>query len=279
MKYKIFKKKLKDSNLKLSVDNNGIDYILFFIRNNKLYYENHFFDGEKKLYPLTKKEFKELVIDEKFLFKVEKPRNNSQESIMKMSFFRELALNHTGSIITEYAHSDLSSRADFAVFQDGEIYVYELKSDADSLSRLKQQVKDYKTYADVITVVLNEKHLNAFNKLGLDVNLIIERNNRYEIVDISKRNSPDKRFNLLWYKERENLFKGLSGNSKYSLTQKTQRLRKSDLDLNRLTALVLEDRYKNVSDICRGNSIEMFKKREFAPSNKNLLHFGFNFSL
>ena len=140
-------------------------------------------------------------------------------------------------------------------------------------------VKDYKTYADVITVVLNEKHLNAFNKLGLDVNLIIEKNNRYEIVDISKRNSPDERFNLLWYKERESLFKGLSGNSKYSLTQKTQRLRKSDLDLNRLTALVLEDRYKNVSDICRGNSIEMFKKREFAPSNKNLLHFGFNFSL
>ncbi len=64
----------------------------------------------------------------------------------------------------EYTTLALRTRADTAVFTKNGIHVFEIKSEKDSFARLENQIKDYKTYAEKVTIVLHVKKLSAFMK-------------------------------------------------------------------------------------------------------------------
>ena len=57
----------------------------------------------------------------------------------------------------EYMTMTSKSRADSVVFSMALIHAYEIKSKKDSFTRLEDQIKDYRKYADRITIVLDIK--------------------------------------------------------------------------------------------------------------------------
>ena len=274
MKFKEVKKALKKHHLKLINLGGflGIDFYLMKFNIKNYYLEEHFSDGKIKRIPFTKENIKKLNLKEnkKLLYKIEKEK---PEKIMKQKLFNDLALNFSGSIISEYTHTQLDSRADFAIFENGKIIVVELKTAEDNLSRLKKQVKDYKKYADKIIVVLNEKHLKNFLKLNLNVNYIVENKDSFELKEFGIENEVKiDASSLIWYKEKENLFRGVKNQSKYPLQYKLRILREK-IDMNELGRKVIEERYKSFSDECRLSTMKIFKKKDFIPANKNIFYY------
>lgn len=287
MKTKKIKKILKKNNIKLNnflknPEYNNVEYFLIKeIKEEQYIIEAHNFDSKIQKYPLVKDFIKSLDLKNNkkhlFLIKKETKKELKPERIMKLAFYKELRENYPeGSIISEYTHTELKSRADFAVFVNGECHVFELKSEQDNLYKLTEQVKEYKKYANKIIIVIHEKHFNNYEKLNLTgVNLIIQtRENQFIVNKLNEYNEVKENiFNLVWYKEKEHLFSYLKGNSELSLTKKVKILEKSRINLNQLTNLIIEERYKNYSNDSRLNYLNIFKERKFEPCKKNLKYF------
>lgn len=278
MKYKELKSKLKKYDLKLE----NIDYFLgvnFYIlkyQRKKYILEEHKSDGKIKRLIFNKENIKKLNLKEnkQFLYKEEKSSDDAPEKILKLKLYQDLKINFPdASIICEYTHFELKSRADFVIFEDDKIIAIELKTAEDNLSRLKDQVKDYKKYADKVIVVINEKHEKAFLKMNLNVNYFIETKDGFIIKEYGIENdSKIDGSSLIWYKEKDNLFRRVKNQSKYKTVYKMRKL-KEIIDINELSRKILKERYKSVSDECRDNAMNLFKKREFTPSDKNIFHF------
>lgn len=67
-------------------------------------------------------------------------------------------LTSEDTIINELNLGDFSRRVDLAVIRKNKIYAYEIKSEGDSLTRLKPQVEKYLEYFDKVTVITAPKH-------------------------------------------------------------------------------------------------------------------------
>ena len=63
------------------------------------------------------------------------------------------------SIINEFTINNSSRRADLVIAKQKGLYAYEIKSEADSLSRLSDQVEKYQQFFDKVTVVASRKHI------------------------------------------------------------------------------------------------------------------------
>ncbi len=84
-----------------------------------------------------------------------------------------------------------SSLADF-VFLNGEIQVYEIKTDLDDLSKLEKQINDYREFANKVYVVASTKHVkNLLERYGdLDIGIVeFDANNRLNLLQKAKLNS------------------------------------------------------------------------------------------
>lgn len=62
-------------------------------------------------------------------------------------------------LISEYTVDDAANRADLVVVKAGGFEVFEIKSEADSLTRLTAQIKTYQMFFDKVTVVAARKHI------------------------------------------------------------------------------------------------------------------------
>ncbi len=81
------------------------------------------------------------------------------EYVYKNSVFNSLLKNHkleTTTLLNEFKIS--KSIADL-LFINGEVKVFELKTDLDTLARLDLQLRDYKKAVDKIYIVASQKHI------------------------------------------------------------------------------------------------------------------------
>ena len=62
-------------------------------------------------------------------------------------------------IINELTIDDFSGRADLVVADDSGLYAYEIKSEADSLLRLENQIARYAQFFDKVVIVAASKHI------------------------------------------------------------------------------------------------------------------------
>jgi hypothetical protein len=80
-------------------------------------------------------------------------------------------LFNKGIFINEYKINK-DSIVDFALFYKNELYGYEIKSEADNLKRLPNQLRNYLKYFDYIYIIISEKHkeecLKFLTKLKLN---------------------------------------------------------------------------------------------------------------
>lgn len=62
-------------------------------------------------------------------------------------------------IINEFAMGQVSGRLDIALISKGKILAFEIKSEADSLRRLENQLSTYQKHFDKVTIVADTKHI------------------------------------------------------------------------------------------------------------------------
>ena len=74
----------------------------------------------------------------------------------------------TAIIVNEYNNMSWKRRADFLIVLENEIYIVEIKSRRDNLSRLKEQVEFFSKNADKVILYLDEKHANSVPELQYD---------------------------------------------------------------------------------------------------------------
>jgi len=88
------------------------------------------------------------------------------EYLYKNTLINKLLLGryslNTTTIINELKIKN--SIADF-VLLNGEIRIFEIKTELDGLQKLSKQINDYKTFANKIFIVTNSKYVNSLSKL------------------------------------------------------------------------------------------------------------------
>ncbi len=100
------------------------------------------------------------------------------------------------------------SRADVLAVIDGELLGFEIKSDSDTYTRLKTQIKDYDAFCDRCYLVVGEHHTQADKHIpeywGIIIvneeNVIVERD-----ADLSPKVKLYNQLDLLWRKELLNI--------------------------------------------------------------------------
>ena len=93
---------------------------------------------------------------------------------------------NTTTILNEFRIG--SSCADF-VFLNGEVRIYEIKTELDDLSKLRKQIEDYSKFSNKVYIVSSSKHSrklqNAFGETGIG---IIEYTSKNTLKELSKAN-------------------------------------------------------------------------------------------
>ncbi len=100
------------------------------------------------------------------------------------------------------------SRADVLAVTEGEILGFEIKSDSDSYTRLKTQIKDYESFCDRCYIVVGESHIHVESHVpdywGIifvnDENVIVERD-----ADICPKVDINNQLSILWRNELLNI--------------------------------------------------------------------------
>ncbi|MBA4762903.1 sce7726 family protein [Sphingomonas sp.] len=79
-----------------------------------------------------------------------------------LEFLRAVGqLSSKSSVTAELILDNYSARADLAVCDRGDLHVYEIKTERDTLGRLDRQLEIYARHADFVTVVAATRHINA----------------------------------------------------------------------------------------------------------------------
>lgn len=170
-----------------------------------------------------------------------------------------------------------SVRSDiFAI--NGDITIYEIKTEADTLVRLENQLKYYKQYANKIYVVVDKKFLH---KLEIDINIGIYelKNNTIKLIREAKHiNLPTENYlDYWWTKEYKEILRGFTGFSKITNYVDGRNILKkilTDEEIKNLTLFRLKERYKNESEkikkaISENADLEnVFEKREYVSNPK-----------
>ena len=98
----------------------------------------------------------------------------------------------------------LKSRADMLAIIDGEIIGIEIKSDSDTYTRLKTQIKDYERFCDKCYVAVGESHIHVSEHVPEYWGIIVVSNDNV-IVDRDAGLSPKVKINnqldILWRAE------------------------------------------------------------------------------
>lgn len=106
----------------------------------------------------------------KYCFRVFKTKQTKGSNKSGEETIRSVLNDHISSVYPnglrhdEYTTLGTKSRADSVVFNKDSIHVYEIKSAKDSFARLEDQIKDYRKYADKITLVLDAEKTSAYMK-------------------------------------------------------------------------------------------------------------------
>lgn len=115
-------------------------------------------------------------------FDILKNKEYRHEYIYKAALTKRVLLGkhslNTASMLSEFRVG--SSKADLVIL-NGTASVYEIKSERDSLSRLKQQIEDYRKVFAVVNVISGENHIESVKNLVDEDVGILSLSERYEI--------------------------------------------------------------------------------------------------
>lgn len=121
----------------------------------------------------------------------------------------------------EFTGPGLNTRNDLFLVDDEIVISFEIKSNGDTLKRLRMQVIEYHTYSSLVVIAIDKKHLKKLNK---DFGDLIDGHTLIYIYDSSKdelveyiKASPKEYptfTNLLWSSELLLFREGLKGKSK-----------------------------------------------------------------
>ncbi len=100
------------------------------------------------------------------------------------------------------------SRADVLAIVDGSIIGFEIKSDSDTYTRLKRQIKDYEKFCDLCYVVVGESHIHVDEHIPKYWGIIYV-NKENVIVERDAEPSPkvkiENQLEILWRNELLNI--------------------------------------------------------------------------
>lgn len=168
------------------------------------------------------------------------------------------------------------SRADiFAV--NGDISIYEIKTERDTLDRLDSQLEMYRHVANRVSVVVAEKFSSKVNDLPEEIGVYIITGR--SIKKIRKAKSlpitTEAYLQYWWRLELKEIFRGFSGWSKLDMDTGKQKLVEllTPDQLKNLTLYRLKERYrvesKEISDaIIERRHEDLFPKRSFSGDVK-----------
>lgn len=176
-------------------------------------------------------------------------------------------------VVTEVAVGNVckggeSARSDiFAV--NGDISIYEVKTERDTLARLENQLKFYTRYANRVSVVVADKFMSKVEKLPDHIGIY-----RYDTKGIYEARSPIKQeieferyLEYWWVKELKEIFRGFP--KWYELYDETATDKLLGIltkeQIRNLTLYRLKERYKDESEGLKESVINgtKFEKRKF----------------
>ena len=145
-----------------------------------------------------------------YAFEFLKDKKYRHEYIYKAALTKRILLGthslQTASMISEFRVGDC--KADVVIL-NGTGIVYEIKSERDSLSRLKKQIAEYTKVFAKVNVIVGENHLEAvLDSVPGDVG-VLKLSGRYQISnvrkgkDISSRTNPKAIFDSISLREAE----------------------------------------------------------------------------
>ena len=162
-------------------------------------------------------------------------------------------------------------RADiFAV--NGDISIYEIKSEKDTLDRLPNQIKLYQEYANRVSIVIADKFMNKIDFVPDSIGLYSYSNRGIKCIrkPISKEVDIDSYLSYWWSSELKQIFKGIKGSSNLHLDAGIEKMKEllSDEEIKNLTLFRLSERYKSESEIIKNLILEkeynsLFPKKIF----------------
>lgn len=143
----------------------------------------------------------------------------SNELEIRAASKKLLAESLDGVIVDEFSGGSMRTRPDLALIGNDFIFV-EIKSDKDTLTRLENQIIDYKRYCDEVIVVIDIKHKSSYIKKFGEFNTktaVFEDGKLFnlhggEFGKISEPNWKNGRIDisyLLWAEERRQLLRPL----------------------------------------------------------------------
>ena len=168
-----------------------------------------------------------------------------------------------------------SVRSDiFAI--NGDITIYEIKTEADSLVRLENQLKYYRQYANKIYVVVDRKFIDKL-KIHDSIGIYELKKNTIKLLReaLPFNITADHYLDYWWTKEYKEILRGIPGFSK--INNHGRNAIKSiltDEEIKNLTLFRLRERYKNESEKIKEAISEslilsdVFKKREYVTNPK-----------
>jgi len=178
--------------------------------------------------------------------------------VPEVSFGHSTKMNMKGSV-----------RADvFAI--NGDITVYEVKSELDSLDRLPNQIKNYLQYANHVNVVVADKFLDKLSFLPDSVGVFSYTKRGIKCVRESTYSdvATDKYLEYWWGIELKKIFRGTKDSNKLHLDAGIEKMRDTlnDEQIKNLTLFRLKERYRKESDNIKNLIIakkydELFPKR------------------
>ena len=144
----------------------------------------------------------------------------TNEKIIRKLLRNKYQKQYPNAIIRdEFTSLGLNTRNDLFLVDDSIIISFEIKSNRDTLKRLRSQITEYKTYSSMVVIALDIKHVKKFEKDFEDLvddNLTVYVYNDYELInyiDGIPKEFPNL-LNLLWSSELLLFREGLKGRSK-----------------------------------------------------------------
>ncbi|MDQ7083850.1 MAG: sce7726 family protein [Sulfurovum sp.] len=177
----------------------------------------------------------------------------------------EVTVGHK-SLIHKQVRADI-----FAI--NGEISIYEIKSEKDTLSRLKTQLESYKQYANKVNVVIAEKFLDKL-EIEDDVGIYVITNKGIKKIKKATHNKIKKDYILEYWlsNELKDFLWGYRGISKMDKKETISFMKEllNDTQLYNVTLYMLKKRYEKesnqIKDLINNQSME-FPKRGMKRNN------------
>jgi hypothetical protein len=173
----------------------------------------------------------------------------SEADKIKIALFKKISKEIKQNYIAIPELSLFSAVADIVVV-NGDIHIYEIKSKADSLSRLKSQLLRYKNCADKVTVVADEKFISKLLKHPDMENIgIVSVNDRTHLKVIREAiaiQMSNKNYMAYWTAvEIKESLRGLKGHSKMTSEQAKEKFIDilNSEEIKRVTIYKIKEKY------------------------------------